>query len=91
MLINNQNPAAINYSKIDYTADELNKFHTRQLLNYMNALRKHDYDYATHEDNIMIQRAIVNVRTVLANRPHIPSKQESKLARIQRKKSGSSR
>jgi hypothetical protein len=57
----------------------------------MNALRKHDYDYATHEDNAAVQRAIVNVRTVLANRPHIPSKQESKLARIQRKKSGSSR
>ena len=92
MTISNPNQT-IDYSKIDYTVDELNKFHTRQLLNYMNVLRRHDYDYdyAPREDSRMVQQATHDIRAVLANRPHIPSKQESKLARIKRKKTGISR
>lgn len=78
----------------EYPIELLQKLHTRQLINL---LRKGDYypycscgyrscDYDVH---ISKERAsIANIKQVLATREHVPSRAESKRARIERIKRG---
>ncbi len=62
--------------------EELQKFHTRQLLTMLNSERhvdlygEHEYDGYTKED----------LKHVLATREHIPNKQEARVIRQQRAK-----
>lgn len=82
---------AINYSKTDYTYDELNVFHTRQLLKYLDIHRRTDWDCVSVSEAEAVKSALGKVRDILKSRPHVMGKKESKQARIERKKSGTPR
>jgi len=72
----------------DEVRKNIQRFHTKQLLKMRQYISEYEIDTET---GIKRQELDAIVIAELKNREHVPNKKESRVARIRRKKQGSSR